>query len=72
VIFPLSALPAGWLTIDQAAAYFGVSRATVERQVYAGEWPIVLPPGDASRPRFSPENIVAIEQAAATTAVRSA
>jgi excisionase family DNA binding protein len=71
VIFPLSALPAGWLTIDQAAAYFGVSRATVERQVYAGTWPISYLPG-ISRPRFSPENIVAIEQAAATTVVRSA
>jgi hypothetical protein len=66
---PVSALPAGWLTFDQAAIYFGVSRRTVERQVYAGLWPVSYLPG-MTKPRFSPENIVTIEQAA--TAARSA
>lgn len=58
-----TSLPAGWLTIAQAAAYFGVSRRTVARRIAAGDWPISRLPGMRSR-RFSPEDWAAIEAAA--------
>lgn len=64
---PLNALPTGWLTIDQAAAHFGVSRATADRLIAAGLWPTSILPGMRHR-RFSPENLAFIEQQAAQTA----
>lgn len=59
----MTALPKGWLTIAQAAVYFGVSRATIERRIAAGDWPTSILPG-MTKPRFSPADIATIEQAA--------
>jgi excisionase family DNA binding protein len=55
--------PPGWLTIDQAAGYFGVSRATIDRLIASGEWQTSILPGMRHR-RFSPADIAAIELAA--------
>lgn len=59
----MTTAPPGWLTIDDAAAYFSVSRATVERRIASGDWPISTLPG-VSRPRFSPADIATIESLA--------
>lgn len=63
---PVNALPSGWLTIDQAATYFGVSRATADRLIAAGTWPTSKLPGMRHR-RFSPEDIAAIASAATSS-----
>lgn len=65
-IFPVSArlLPPGWMTVDQAAAHFGIGRTTVYRLIGSGEWPSSRLPGMRHR-RFSPEDIARITELAA-------
>lgn len=55
-----------WLTIDEAARYFGVSRRTVSRRISSGEWPTTVLPGMCNR-RFSPADIAQIESQAMKT-----
>lgn len=55
-------LPDGWLSVDGAAAYFGVSRRTVYRRVNEGAWPTSRLPG-SERIRFSPVDLLHIEGA---------
>ena len=59
---------AGW-TVDETAAYFGISKRSVEYKIARGEWPSSRLPGVRAR-RFMPEDIAAIE--AAVEARRSA
>lgn len=56
-------LPDGWLSVNDAAAYYGVSRATVYRRIETGDWPCSRLPG-SSHLRFSPEDLLAISQQA--------
>lgn len=64
----MSTTPAGWLTIDQAAQHFGVSRATADRLIAAGTWPTTRLPGMRHR-RLSPEDIALIVARAERTGV---
>lgn len=59
----MTALPPGWLSIDAAARYFGVSRATADRLIAAGDWPTSKLPGMHHR-RLSPEDVASIESRA--------
>lgn len=59
----MGASTAAWLDADQLAAYFGISRRSVDRKASSGEWPSSQLPGIIGR-RFSPEQVRAIEAAA--------
>jgi excisionase family DNA binding protein len=52
------------MTVDQAAAHFGIGRTTVYRLIGSGEWPSSRLPGMRHR-RFSPEDIARITELAA-------
>lgn len=52
-----------WLDSEQLAAYFGISRRSVDRKAASGEWPSSQLPGLSGR-RFSPADVRAIETAA--------
>lgn len=53
----MSPTPTGWLSIAEAARYFGIGRSTIDRLIDSGVWPTpVVLPGMRTR-RFSPEQI---------------
>jgi len=64
----VTSLPPGWLTVTQAAAYFGVGKTTAYRLIEAGEWPTSKLPG-MRRSKFSPADIASIEARAARSTV---
>lgn len=63
--------PPGWLTIGQAARYFGVSRSTADRLIASGDWPTSKLPGMTNR-RLSPEDVAHIEARAERSPALSA
>jgi excisionase family DNA binding protein len=63
----MNALPSGWLTVPEAAARYGLSKATIYRLIASGEWPSSVLPGVRAR-RFSPADLEQIERRSSTRA----
>lgn len=59
----MTALPPGWMSVSQAAVYFGIGRTTAYKLVAAGEWPTSRLPGMRDY-RLSPQDIADIEDRA--------